>query len=475
MSERTEAIENEMPVQENKMGTMPTNRLLITMSLPMVISMLVQALYNIVDSIFVAKISENALTAVSMAFPIQSLMIAFGAGTGVGINSFLSKSLGEKKFKEASDSARNGIFLAFCTYIVFAILGFSSSGLFFRAMTDDAEIIAYGISYLRIVTVASLGVFMQITFERLLQSTGKTIYSMFMQGTGAIINIILDPILIFGLFGFPKMGVAGAAAATVFGQIVAMILGILFNTFKNKEINVSFIGFKPSLRIIKKIYAVGFPSIIMQSITSVMTYLLNKICISFTPTAVSVVGIYFKLQSFIYMPIFGLTNGLVPIVAYNYGARHKSRIISVLKLAAIISVSYMVLGVIIFQTIPQLLLGFFSASDEMLKIGIPALRIISLSFIPAGFCIIIISAFQALGHGIYSLIISIARQLGVLIPVAVITSQLFGLSAVWTAFPIAETVSLLLCIVFSKKVYQQSVAVLDNPLSINEIPEAEQA
>ena len=466
MSEKDTVLQtDDIPVQENKMGTMPTNKLLITMSLPMVISMLVQALYNIVDSIFVAKISENALTAVSMAFPIQSLMIAFGAGTGVGINSFLSKSLGEKKFKQASDSARNGIFLAFCTWVVFAILGFFFSELFFKAMTDDREIISYGVSYLRIVTVVSLGVFMQITFERLLQSTGKTIYSMFMQGTGAIINIILDPILIFGLLGFPKMGVAGAAAATVIGQIVAMTLGFVFNTLKNKEINVSLIGFRPSARIIKKIYAVGFPSIIMQSITSVMTYLLNKICISFTPTAVSVVGIYFKLQSFIYMPIFGLTNGLVPIVAYNYGARHKSRIISVLKLAIIISVSYMVLGVTIFQTAPQLLFSFFSASDEMLRIGIPALRIISISFIPAGFCIIIISAFQALGHGVYSLIISIARQLGVLIPVAIITSKLFGLNAVWTAFPIAETMSLLLCIVFSRRVYQQSVAVLDKPVN----------
>ncbi len=467
MSEKAISTENDIPVQENKMGTMPTNRLLITMSLPMVISMLVQALYNIVDSIFVAKISENALTAVSMAFPIQSLMIAFAAGTGVGINSYLSKSLGEKKFKEASDSAKNGIFLAFCTWIVFAILGFFFSKLFFTAMTDDKEIIAYGVSYLRIVTVVSLGVFMQVTFERLLQSTGKTIYSMFMQGTGAIINIILDPILIFGLLGFPKMGVKGAATATVIGQIVAMTLGMVFNTLKNKEINVSFIGFKPSARIIKKIYAVGFPSIIMQSITSVMTYLLNKICISFTPTAVSVVGIYFKLQSFIYMPIFGLTNGLVPIVAYNYGARNKSRIISVFKLAVMISVSYMVVGVIIFWAIPQVLFSFFNASGEMLSIGIPALRIISLSFIPAGFCIIIISTFQALGHGIYSLIISVARQLVVLIPVAIITSKLFGLNAVWSAFPIAETVSLMLCIFFAVRVYKSSIAVLDKTIEQN--------
>lgn len=461
MSEKAMSTDKNIPVQENKMGTMPTNRLLITMSLPMVISMLVQALYNIVDSIFVAKISENALTAVSMAFPIQSLMIAFAAGTGVGINSYLSKSLGEKKFKEASDSARNGILLAFITWMVFAVVGFFISELFYKAMTDDKEIIAYGVSYLRIVTVISLGVFMQITFERLLQSTGKTIYSMFMQGTGAIINIILDPILIFGLLGFPKMGVAGAAVATVSGQIIAMILGVVLNIFKNKEINVSFIGFKPSARIIKKIYAVGFPSIIMQSITSVMTYLLNKICISFTPTAVSVVGIYFKLQSFIFMPIFGMTNGLVPIVAYNYGARHKSRIISVFKLAVMISVSYMVLGVIIFWAIPQILFSFFNASDEMLKIGIPALRIISLSFIPAGFCIIIISTFQALGHGIYSLIISVARQLVVLIPVAIISSKLFGLNAVWSAFPIAEIASILLCIIFARRVYKSSIAVLD--------------
>lgn len=459
----TEKTEN-TPVQENKMGTMPTNKLLITMSLPMVISMLVQALYNIVDSIFVAKISENALTAVSMAFPIQSLMIAFAAGTGVGINSFLSKSLGEKKFKQASDSAKNGIFLAFITWMVFAVLGFFFSEVFYTALTDDKEIIAYGTSYLKIVTVASLGIFMQITFERLFQSTGKTIYSMVMQGTGAIINIILDPILIFGKFGFPKMGVSGAALATVTGQIIAMILGGILNFIKNKEINLNFIGFKPSIRIIKKIYAVGFPSIIMQSVTSVMTYLLNKICISFTPTAVSVVGIYFKLQSFIFMPIFGLTNGLVPIVAYNFGARNKSRIISVLKLAVIISISYMTLGVIIFWAIPQVLFSFFEASDEMLNIGIPALRLISLSFIPAGFCIVIISAFQALGHGVYSLIISVTRQLVVLIPVAYIASKIIGLKAVWGAFPVAETVSLILCIFFATKVYKTTVAVIESPI-----------
>lgn len=458
----TEALEtNNNHTKENKMGTMPTNKLLITMSLPMIISMLVQALYNIVDSIFVAKISENALTAVSMAFPVQSLMIAFAAGTGVGINSFLSKSLGEKKFKQASDSAKNGIFLAFITWIAFAILGFFFSEFFYTAMTDDKEIIAFGTSYLKIVTVASLGVFMQITFERLLQSTGKTIYSMIMQGTGAIINIIFDPILIFGLFGFPKMGVKGAAVATVLGQIIAMIMGAILNTVKNKEINVNLKGFRPSGHLIKKIYAVGFPSIIKQSVTSVMTYLLNKICISFTPTAVSVVGIYFKLQSFIFMPIFGLTNGLVPIVAYNFGAKYKSRIISVLKLAVIISISYMALGVIIFWTIPQVLFGFFEASNEMLNIGIPALRLISLSFIPAGFCIIIISAFQALGHGVYSLIISVARQLIVLIPVAYISSKIIGLKAVWGAFPIAEIMSLLLCIIFSRKVYKTTVAVID--------------
>lgn len=458
----TETLEtNNNHTKENKMGTMSTNKLLITMSLPMIISMLVQALYNIVDSIFVAKISENALTAVSMAFPVQSLMIAFAAGTGVGINSFLSKSLGEKKFKQASDSAKNGIFLAFITWIAFAILGFFFSEFFYTAMTDDKEIIAFGTSYLKIVTVASLGVFMQITFERLLQSTGKTIYSMIMQGTGAIINIIFDPILIFGLFGFPKMGVKGAAVATVLGQIIAMIMGAILNTVKNKEINVNLKGFRPSGHLIKKIYAVGFPSIIMQSVTSVMTYLLNKICISFTPTAVSVVGIYFKLQSFIFMPIFGLTNGLVPIVAYNFGAKYKSRIISVLKLAVIISISYMALGVIIFWTIPQVLFGFFEASNEMLSIGIPALRLISLSFIPAGFCIIIISAFQALGHGVYSLIISVARQLIVLIPVAYISSKIIGLKAVWGAFPIAEIMSLFLCIIFSRKVYKTTVAVID--------------
>ena len=291
--------------QENKMGVMPINRLLITMSLPMVISMLVQALYNVVDSMFVAMIGEDALTAVSLAFPIQSLMIAVSTGTGVGINALLSRSLGEKNFKEANRAAENGVFLGILSYLAFALFGVFFSRIFFETQTNDAQIIQYGTEYLMICTIFSLGIFMQITFERLMQSTGRTIYNMITQGTGAVINIVLDPILIFGLLGFPKMGVAGAAAATVIGQTVSMLMSFYFNEKKNVEIKLKVRGFRPNAKTIRNIYAVGFPSIIMQSISSVMTFGVNKILLMFSSTAVSVFGVYFKLQSFIFMPIFG--------------------------------------------------------------------------------------------------------------------------------------------------------------------------
>ena len=446
--------------QENKMGVMPVNRLLVTMSIPMMLSMLVQALYNIVDSMFVAQISENALTAVSLAFPAQNLMISIAAGTGVGLNALLSKSLGEKNFLRANKAANHGIILAFFSYLVFAILGVLFSRFFFELQTTDQEIIDYGTSYLLICSVFSFGVFGQITFERLLQSTGKTFYTMITQGTGAIINIILDPIFIFGLLGFPEMGVAGAALATVLGQIIAAILALFINIKKNHEIKLSLRKFKFSGYVIKRIYAVGVPSIIMMSIGSVMTFGINKILIAFTSTATAVFGVYFKLQSFIFMPVFGLNNGMVPIVAYNYGARKPDRLVKTVKLSIMYAICMMIIGFLIFQIIPAQLLHIFNASENMLAIGIPALRIISISFLIAGFCIIASSLFQALGHGLLSLIVSIMRQLVVLLPAAYILAQFGNVNYVWWAFPMAEIASIIFCSFFLRYIYKKEIKPL---------------
>ncbi len=443
------------------MGTQPVGKLMISMSLPIMISMLVQALYNIVDSIFVAKIDQDALTAVSLAFPIQTLMIAVGAGTGVGINALLSKSLGEKNFERANRAANNGIFLAFVSFLLFVVIGLTTTDVFYRFQTDSASIQTYGKDYLYIVSIASLGLFMQMTFEKLLQSTGKTIYSMFTQGLGAIINLILDPCLIFGWGPFPKMGVSGAAVATVIGQCFAAVLGLLLNIRVNKEITVSLRKYPPQPRVIKQIYAVGLPSIIMQSIGSVMTSSLNKILIGYSDTAVAVLGVYFKLQSFIFMPVFGLNNGYIPIVAYNFGARKKKRMIQAFKYGALYAVSIMAVGMILFLTIPKVLLGFFDASDEMLEIGIPALRIISMHFVIASFSIMMISSLQALGKGVYSMIVSFCRQIIVLLPAAYLLSKFLGLDAIWWAFPIAEVVSLTLCALFLAKTYNKLVKPME--------------
>ena len=449
-------------IQENKMGTQPIGRLMITMSLPIMISMLVQALYNIVDSIFVAKIHKDALTAVSMAFPIQTLMIAVGAGTGVGIKALLSKSLGEKNFERANRSANNGIFLAFVSFLLFVVIGLCTTGIFYDFQTDNEAIRQYGKDYLYIVTIASLGIFMQMTFENLLQSTGKTIYSMYTQGLGAIVNLILDPCLIFGWGPFPEMGVSGAALATVIGQFVAAGLGLLLNIKVNKELVISLKKYPPEKKTCKQIYAVGLPSIIMQSIGSVMTFSLNKILIGYSDTAVAVLGVYFKLQSFIFMPIFGLNNGYIPIIAYNYGARKKKRIIKAFKCGALLAVSIMAVGMVIFLTIPDVLLGFFEADDEMLEIGVPALRIISAHFVLASFSIIMISTLQGLSKGIYSMIVSFSRQIIVLLPAAYVLSKCFGLSAIWWAFPIAEVVSMTLCALFLAKTYRKMIKPLED-------------
>lgn len=439
---------------------MPINKLLISMSLPMIISMLVQALYNIVDSIFVSMINQAALTAVSMAFPIQNLLIAVSAGTCVGVNALLSRSLGEKNSKAANLAATNGIFLAFLSFIAFALFGLFGARLFFQSQTSNELIIEYGVQYLQIVCIFSFGLFGEMMFERILQSTGQTFYCMITQGTGAIINIILDPILIFGLCGVPEMGIQGAAAATVFGQIVAMFLAMFLNHTKNKEVRIGFRGFKPNGRTIAIIYEVGVPSIIMQSISSVMTFGLNKILITFSETAVAVFGVYFKLQSFIFMPIFGLNNGMIPIVAYNYGSRNKQRIMQTVRLSIGIAVGIMLFGLAVFELMTPQLLMLFQADSEMMSIGIPALRIISISFIFAGYCIIVGSVFQAMGNGMYSLIISVARQLICILPLAYIFARTFGLNAVWFSIPLAEITSMVLSTILFRKIYIDKIKPL---------------
>ncbi len=434
------------------MGVLPVSKLLVTISVPIMLSMLVQALYNVVDSIFVSRVSENALNAVSLAFPVQNLMIAVATGTGVGINALLSKSLGEKRFERANLTASNGVFLGLCSAAVFAVLGALFSRAFFQVQTDVAEIVEGGTEYIRICTVFSFGIFTAISIERLLQATGKTIYSMITQMVGAVINIIFDPIFIFAL----DMGVAGAAWATVLGQVAGAFLGVYFNAKRNTEITLSFKGFRPNGQIIRRIYSVGVPSIIMASIGSVMTFGMNKILIGFT-TATAVFGVYFKLQSFVFMPVFGMNNGLVPIVAYNFGARKPERMVKAVKLGAIYATAIMAAGAAVFLLIPHLLLGLFDASEYMLEIGVPALRIICLSFLLAGFGIVASSFFQSLGHGVLSLIISLVRQLIVLLPAAWLLSLSGRLDLVWWAFPIAEVFSATLSVLFLIYAYRKEV------------------
>lgn len=450
------------------MGTMPVGRLLFSMSLPMVLSMLIQALYNVVDSIFVAQVSENALTAVSLAFPYQNLMIAVAVGTGVGVNALLSRSLGEKNFDTANRSAENGVFLAVVSCLAFMVLGTLVIRPFLLMQTasdaDSAEIVALGTTYLTICNLLCAGLFMEIIMERLLQSTGRTFYTMITQGVGAVINIVLDPILIFGWLGFPKMGVAGAAVATVTGQLVAGTLAILFNLRCNHDIHPNFRSFRPDGAVIRRIYAVGLPSIVMNSIGSVMTFGLNKILYAFSSTATAVLGIYFKFQSFVFMPIFGLNNGMVPIVAYNFGARKKKRLTDTVLLSTFTAVGIMLLGLIAIQFLAPQILLLFNASEDMLAIGVPALKTISLSFVFAGFCVIASSTFQALGNGLLSMLVSIIRQLVVLLPAAWLLSLSGKVNLVWWAFPIAELFSVTLCAWFLRHTYVKVIKPLDTPL-----------
>lgn len=438
-------------IQENKMGTMPVNKLLISMSLPMIISMLVQAMYNIVDSVFVAQISENALTAVSLAFPLQNLMIAFAGGTAVGVNALLSRSLGEKNQDHVNQTAVNSVFIFLVTAVIFMIAGLTLSNLFFNVQTTNTEIVNAGTQYSMIVVGCSIGLFCQFLFERLLQATGRTLFTMVTQGLGAIINIILDPIFIFGLCGFPKMGVAGAALATITGQIIACLLALFFNLKFNHDIHFKFKRFRPNAHIVKQIYSVGIPSIIMQSIGSVMTFGMNTILITFSTTATAVFGVYFKLQSFVFMPVFGLNNGMIPIIAYNLGAKQKKRMFDTIKLAMLYATGMMIIGVIFFETIPQTLLGFFNASEAMIKIETPALRIIAIHFIFAGFSIVCSATFQAVGKGTYSLLTSLIRQLLVLLPCAYVLSLTGNLDLIWLCFPIAEIFSAVTSFILMKR------------------------
>lgn len=435
-------------LRENKMGTMPENKLLLSMAVPMMISMLVQALYNIVDSIFVSRICEDALTAVSMAFPWQNIVISIAVGFGVGINALLSRALGQKNAERVNQVAVNGLLLAGLSYLLVLVAGLIGIRAYMRTQTDIETIVNYGITYLNICILCSFGVFVEITFERFLQATGRTVYSMITQLTGAITNIILDPILIFGLLGFPKLGIAGAAWATVIGQCVGAVVAVMLNHFKNPEVHLRLRHIRPNGRLMGEITAISIPSIIMSCISSLTCFVMNMILIAYSSTAVAVFGVYFKLQSFVFMPVFGLNNGMVPIIAYNYGAQKPERIHKTIRLGMVYAVAIMLIGLLVFQLIPKELLLMFDASDAMLEIGAPALRIMSLAFVFAGIGIVSGSSCQAFGYSVYSMLISIARQIVVLIPAAYLLSLTGVLRSIWFAFPIAEIFSLILSLFF---------------------------
>lgn len=445
--------------KENKMGVMPVKKLIISMSLPMMVSMLVQALYNVVDSIFVSQVCEDALTAVSLAFPAQNLMIGVATGTGVGINALLSRNLGAKNFEKVNRIAENGLFLAVMSSIVFLLFGVFGSELFFDMQIDSSSPIhAYGVDYLSVVCGCSIGLFGQVTTERLLQATGRTTLSMATQLIGAITNIILDPIFIFGWGPVPRMEAKGAAVATVIGQMLAFITGIILNKKFNKEVKFGVKGFRTDGKIILDIYKIGVPSIAMVGIGSFMTFCFNKILLSFSSTAAAVFGVYFKLQSFVFMPVFGLNNGVIPIIAFNYGAKNRERITSSLRFSCLIAVSIMAVGTLLMWIMPETMLRLFDASEDMMGIGVPALRTISLSFIFAGVCINLGAVFQALGKSYFSMIVSFARQIVVLLPVAYLLSKTGDIDKVWLSFPIAEFMSLMATLICFFYVYKTIIS-----------------
>lgn len=442
-------------MKENKMGTMEVRRLILTMSLPIMISMLVQALYNIVDSMFVARVSEAALAAVSLCYPIQMIMVAVACGTGVGINALLSRYLGEKKQEKASQVAMHGLFCAICNWLVFAVIGLFFSEAFLRLFSDDVQIIMMGISYMQICTICSFGVFVQITYERIMQSTGNTIYNMVIQGVGALINIILDPIFIFGLGPVPALGTAGAAIATVIGQIVAMFLGIIITQKKVREIQLSVRGFHLDGMIMKAMYRIAIPAILMQSIMSFMTVMMNMILAPFSEMAVSVFSIYYKLQQFVFMAVLGMNNALIPILSYNYGANQMERIREGIRFALWMSCVIMAIGTVVFQLLPTQLLYLFDAKETLLSIGIPALRTISVSFVFAGISMVLCSVFQALGSPNHSLLVTLLRQMVILLPLAYGFSSAFGLDMCWWSFPITEVLCALLSLYLLRSVQKR--------------------
>lgn len=450
-----------------RMGVKPIGWLLLSISLPIMLSMLVQALYNVVDSIYISELNETALSAVSLAFPMQSLMIAIGTGTATGMNALLSRSLGERNHTKANMVARNGAFLFAATYLLFLLVGFCFTRSFFAVQTDDPLLIQYGEDYLFVCLVGSFSLFGQFLFERLLQSTGRAALSMISQIAGAVTNIILDPLMIFGYKGIPAMGVQGAAIATIIGQFIGCLVGLFLHLWKNKEIKLSFRAFRLDWNIIRTIYAIGLPAIIMQSIASFMTFAMNSILIGFNSTATAVYGIYFRLQSFVFMPVYGLTTGMVPIISYNYGAGNRARIQRTIRLGMISAVSVMAAGTLVFQVIPRRLLSLFNASDDMMAIGIPALRIISICFVFAGICIVASTVFQSLGRGILSLAISVIRQLVILLPTAYLLSLTGTLNFIWLAFPISEAVSVAISILVLRHINNKVISVLTPSENLN--------
>lgn len=446
-----ETLNKQDGLQENKMGTMPERKVLFDMAIPMMISMLVQALYNVVDAVYVARLSEDALNAVSLAFPLQNAMIAVASGTCLGMNALLSRYLGAGKRDMVDKVAGTGIFLSLISTLAFALVGLTCSHAFFESFTDVEAIINYGTDYLTICLTLSAGIFFQFCFERMLQATGRTRITMITQLVGAVINIILDPILIFGLLGFPRMEVAGAAVATVAGQIVAALLSMVLNLLKNKDVGIQMRNMRPHRGIVGEIYRIGFPSILMMSIGSFLNYMLNQILIGFTTTATAVYGAYCKLQNFIFMPVFGLNNAMVPLISYNFGAKKKHRIRKIVRMTIFTAICIMLVGVLLFELCPRTLLSFFDAQEDMMRIGEPALRIIASHFLLAGFCIIAGSVCQAIGNPLHSLLISICRQMAALLPAAWLLSLTGKLELVWLAFPVAEFVSLIMSSIFLKK------------------------
>ena len=454
--------EKEIKQAENKMGVMPVGKLLVNMALPMIISMLVQALYNVVDSIYVSRVSESAVTALSLAFPIQNLMIGFATGVGVGMNALLSKSLGEGNQERANRAAGNGILCSLIAVAMFMIFGFAGAESYYAMQSDVAETVAGGTAYIGICSIWCGGIFLEIIGERLLQASGRTIYTLFTQGTGAVLNIILDPLFIFGFepLGIAPMGIAGAAVATVIGQWVAAVLAIIFNFTKNPDVQLGVKYMRPDGYILKKILVVGIPSIIMMAIGSVMNFGMNQIFLRFKEygeTAAGVFGIYFKLQSFVLMPLFGINNAAISIIAYNYGARQPGRITGTLKCALGAAMAIMLTGLALFQLLPDMLLGFFNPSPTFLELGRSALRIVSIHFPMAAIGIALSSSFQAMGNGIYSTIISLMRQLVVLLPAAFLLSLTGDVHAVWWSFPIAEVVSMVTSLFFYSRIYRQKI------------------